>query len=151
MAEIVCAITDRELDLATLMSHLNQDSYGAVIWFVGNVRNLNEGREVSAVTYEGVVPLGEKTLGEICQECQNQWGSDLGLLVAHRIGCLKVGETSVVIGVASPHRNAAYEASRYIIEQIKRRLPIWKREHYVSGEDTWLRGMPLGGTHELKI
>lgn len=147
MGKCFCKITEEALDLSMLVGQLssvgNQDSKGAVNWFVGNVRNLNDEHAVEAVTYEGAAALGETVLFEICKESQIRWGLALDILVYHRVGCLRIGETSVVIGVSSAHRNEAFEASRYIIEQIKLRLPIWKREHYTSGEETWLRGVPL--------
>ncbi|WP_347357560.1 molybdenum cofactor biosynthesis protein MoaE [Bdellovibrio sp.] len=145
MGFVHCEITDDVLTPAKSWELLQNNTQGAIIWFLGNVRDHNEGQKVTAVTYEGVHSLGENVLRKICEECHEKWGADLGLLVSHRVGTLGVGETSIIIGVASSHRVAAYEASRYIIEQVKLRLPIWKKEHYASGAQAWLRGNSLNG------
>lgn len=145
MGFVHCEITPDILSPGKIWDLLQNKTQGAIIWFLGNVRELNEGQRVKAVTYEGLTVLGENTLKTICEECQEKWGSDLDFAVVHRVGTLVVGETSIVIGVASQHRGAAYEASRYIIEQVKLRLPIWKKEHYASGKEAWLRGNSLNG------
>lgn len=145
MGFIHCEITSNVISPTQSWNLLQNNTQGAIIWFLGNVRDHNEGQKVTAITYEGVPTLGEKTLKTICEECHEKWGRDLDFVVVHRTGTLMVGETSTLIGVASPHRVAAYEASRYIIEQIKLRLPIWKKEHYASGEEAWLRGSSLNG------
>lgn len=145
MGFVHCEITTDVLSPAKSWDLLQKNTQGATIWFLGNVRDYNEGRKVTSISYEGVPGLGESTLKMICRECHERWGQELDFVVAHRVGTLKVGETSIVIGVASPHRAAAFEASRYIIEQVKLRLPIWKKEHYANGEEVWLRGSPLNG------
>jgi len=143
MGFVHCEITSEVLSPAKSWDLMQNKTQGAIVWFLGNVRDHNDGERVTAVTYEGIHTLGENTLKEICEECHKSWGFELDLFVVHRVGTLVVGETSIIIGVASPHRVAAYEASRYIIEQVKLRLPIWKKEHYASGEEAWLRGNPL--------
>lgn len=145
MGFIHCEITSDVLSPVKSWDLMQNKAQGAIVWFLGNVRDANEGQRVTAITYEGVSSLGENTLQEICRECHEKWGPEMDLFVTHRVGRLEVGETSIIIGVASPHRTAAYEASRYIIEQIKLRLPIWKKEHYASGEEAWLRGVSLNG------
>ncbi|MBV2168635.1 MAG: molybdenum cofactor biosynthesis protein MoaE [Bdellovibrio sp.] len=145
MGFIHCEITHDVLSPAKSWDLLQNNTQGAIIWFLGNVRDHNEGQKVTAITYEGISVLGENTLKIICEECHDKWGPDLDFVVVHRVGTLLVGETSIIIGVASPHRAAAYESSRYIIEQIKLRLPIWKKEHYASGKEAWLRGNSLNG------
>ncbi len=118
---------------------------GAQVQFWGLVRNLHQGRSVVAVTYDAFRPLAEATLREIAQEAEARFGPDLGVAVFHRVGRLEVGEASVAIATSSPHRDAAYQANRYVIEQIKVRLPVWKQEHYVDGESAWLPGHSLVG------
>lgn len=117
--------------------------YGAVAQFVGVVRNHNRGRAVKAVEYDIFAPLARRVLEEICQETRKQWGEKTYLYVAHRHGKLAVGEASVIIIAATPHRDEAFTACRYIIEQIKLRAPIWKKEHYDSGESEWVKGHSL--------
>lgn len=129
------------LDLARLAARVRSPSHGAEASFVGVVRNRHEGRSVLAVTYDAFEPLAAKVLAEIAEEAAGKFSA----LVAaeHRVGRLAVGEASVAIAAGAPHRVEAFEACRYVIEEIKRRLPVWKREHYVDGESAWLSGCSL--------
>ncbi len=145
MSSILVRMTDEPLSTDSISRTLCRDDVGAQIIFSGVVRNRNDGRQVLAVTYDAHRPLAEKTFREIAEEACAQWGADLSVLVAHRAGRLSVGDVSVVIGVASPHREEAYEASRYVIEQLKVRSPVWKQEHYANGDSNWLKGHSLRG------
>jgi molybdopterin synthase catalytic subunit len=101
------------------------------------VRETNEGRAVSGLAYEAYDEMAEKELRSICEEAAERF--DVGALRAiHRIGELELGAVSVVIGVAAPHRVDCYEASRYVIEELKKRLPVWKHERYVGGDAAWV-------------
>lgn len=112
---------------------------GAVALFLGVVRNANEGRPVSGMEYEGYAAMAREELSAIVVEAARRAGS--GRVAAlHRLGALKVGEASVAIAVSSPHRAPAFDAARHVIEEIKKRLPVWKREHYLDGEPAWLEG-----------
>lgn len=117
--------------------------YGAVAQFVGIVRNHNHDRLVKAVEYDIFAPLAQRVLEEICHEAKKQWGEKSYIYAAHRYGKLTVGEASVAIVAATPHREEAFAACRYVIEQIKLRAPIWKKEHYDSGESEWVKGHSL--------
>jgi molybdopterin synthase catalytic subunit len=143
MGSILVGVTDAPLSAETLTRALPACEDGALLVFSGVVRNRNDGRPVLAVTYDAHVPLAESTFREIGEEARARWGVDLGVVVAHRTGRLAVGEVSTVIAVASPHRDEAYQASRYVIEQLKLRSPIWKQEHYADGDSAWLDGRPL--------
>ncbi len=112
---------------------------GAVLLFVGIVRNHNDGRPVTGMEYEAYEEMAGPVLDEIAGEAAERCGSDR-IVVVHRVGELDVGEASVAIAVSTPHRAEAYDASRFVIEAIKERLPIWKREHYESGERRWVPG-----------
>jgi len=125
-------ITEAPLKLDDLIAETEDHSSGALIVFAGVVRNHNEGQAVDGMTYEADVPLAEKVLAEIESEALSEF-SVHHCRIQHRIGSLKLGETSVIIVVRSPHRAEAYEASRYAIEELKRRAPIWKKEHYLGG------------------
>ncbi len=130
------------------MSQLPQISqippiHGAEILFLGKIRNHNLGKAVRAVSYDAHPTLAQKVLREICEEAQGKWGNDLCLIVIHRVGRVEINEISVVIQVSSTHRDEAYQASRYVIEQLKDRVPIWKKEHYLEGESEWLQGHAL--------
>lgn len=143
MGKISTAITENTLDISKALQFCHLETCGAEILFIGTVRNTNEGRRVSGVHYDGHIILGEKILRDMCEEAQSKWGDDLNFWVEHRLGTLKLGEASVVINVTSPHRDAAYMASRYVIEQIKVRLPVWKEEIYCEGDKEWLKGQTL--------
>lgn len=146
MSAIQVRMTNESLAIDAFSATLCRDDCGAQVIFCGVVRNLNEGRQVLAVTYDAHRALAEKTFREIAEEARALWGADLRVLVAHRTGRLAVGDVSVLIGVASPHRDEAYLASRYVIEQIKVRSPVWKQEHYADGDSGWLKGHPLLAT-----
>lgn len=130
-------ITDESLDGPGPFEDLGDHSDGAVLIFQGRVRETNEGRTVTGLGYQAYGEMAEKELRAICEEAAGRF--EVGAIsAAHRVGELDPGEVSVVIGVASPHRASCYEASRYVIEEIKARLPIWKRERYVDGDAVWV-------------
>lgn len=124
------------------LARISADEFGAVNFFMGVVRNLHAGKTVTGITYDAHEGLAKKTLEDICREAQGMWG-ETKLFVAHYIGYLPVGGASVLIGVSSPHREESFEACRYIIEEIKERLPVWKKEHYIDGTSGWLPGHSL--------
>ena len=126
------------LDLADVTSLVEAPDCGAVACFVGTVRNLNVGRRVLWLDYEAYEPLAGKAFEQIDREARERWPS-IRLAIHHRIGRLEIGEASVVIAAASPHRADAFAASRYAIERIKQIAPIWKHEHFEGGE-TWIEG-----------
>lgn len=132
-------ITTEPLDPAAVLAMVGAPNDGAVLLFLGTVRNQNEGRRVVGMRYDAYVAMAESVLAEIAAEAATRLGTDR-IVVAHRIGTLRVGEVSVAIAVSSPHRAEAYEASRYVIEEIKKRLPVWKEEHYTEGDARWLEG-----------
>jgi molybdopterin synthase catalytic subunit len=110
---------------------------GAVVTFVGRARNRSDdGREVFELEYEAYGPMAEKVLAEIASEAAERWGASIGIV--HRVGPVPIGEASVVIVSTAPHRDAAYQANRQVIEAIKERLPIWKRERFADGTE-WKR------------
>ena len=134
-----CRIVEEPIDAAALIGEVRAPSDGAVLVFVGVVRDSNEGREVGHLDYQAYPAMAEAVLREIVTEARDRW--DTGdIAVVHRIGRLEIGEASVAIAVASPHRSEAYDASRYIIEELKKRVPIWKREGYLEGDSEWLSG-----------
>ena len=143
MASIHCKVQDSSIVVDQLLSKIRNQENGGECFFLGVVRDLNHGKKVVAVSYDAHVELSEKVLTEICQEAAGKWGKNLDFLVVHRTGKLEVGEASVIVGVGSVHRDECYEASRYVIEQLKLRAPIWKKEHYQDGETEWLKGHAL--------
>jgi molybdopterin synthase catalytic subunit len=133
-------ITTEPIQPAELLGRVGSSMDGAVVLFVGLVRDHNEGEPVSGMTYEAYAPMAEKVLGQIAGEAAARLGTDR-LVVVHRVGDLRVGDVSVAIAVSSPHRDEAFDAARYVIEEIKQRLPVWKREHYLAGNSQWLDGI----------
>lgn len=133
------AITDQPIDTQALLEQITQPAHGAALLFVGTVRDLNEGRPVTGIRYEAYHAMAETVLAQIAGEAEARCGCETA--VAHRTGELGVGEASVAIAVSAAHRAPAFDAARYIIEEIKKRLPIWKHEHYASGETDWVGGV----------
>jgi molybdopterin synthase catalytic subunit len=134
-------VTD-PLELDPLLRETEDDASGALVIFYGTVRGENEGRPVQSMTYEAHVPLAEKALREIEQEALEKFGVRR-CRIQHRIGHLELGEPSVLIVVRAGHRDGAYAASRYAIDEVKQRAPIWKEEHYADGDSRYLDGVPL--------
>lgn len=132
-------ITAEPIELAGILADLAAPEDGAVVLFTGIVRNHNEGRSVSGVAYEAYRSMAERVLREIAQEAVARLGTDR-LAVVHRVGELRVGEVSVAIAASSAHRAEAFDACRYVIEEIKARLPVWKKERYVEGDARWVPG-----------
>lgn len=135
----VCRVTADPIDPAALLEGGVSPADGAALLFLGVVRDENEGRSVARLEYEAFAPMAEAEMSRIAAEAAARWGTG-AVSVVHRTGTLEIGEVSVAILVASPHRGDAYEASRYVIEELKKRLPIWKRESYVDGPSEWLGG-----------
>jgi molybdopterin synthase catalytic subunit len=134
-------VTKSRLDPAALDRAVAARGHGAVASFVGTVRTPHAGRAVKAVSYDCFVPLAEKELARIAAAAERRWPVRVG--VEHRIGTLKVGEASVAIAVGSGHRAEAFDACRWVIDELKRTLPVWKKEHYPRGDGRWLAGCAL--------
>ena len=135
---MVAAVTSAPLDLPALIAAVARHGDGAVASFSGIVRNRSQGRQVLFLEYEAYEPLALKALQRIVEETEGAWA---GTRVAlhHRIGRLDIGDASIVIAAASPHRADAFAACRYAIERVKQIVPIWKHEHFEGG-DTWIEG-----------
>jgi molybdopterin synthase catalytic subunit len=136
-----CRVTRSAIDPLELMHRVRSDADGAVLLFTGVVRDHDAGRPVEGLSYQAYEAMATEKLTAICEEVRSRF--EVGdIAVVHRVGELGVGEVSVAIAVAAPHRDPAYRASREVIERLKRELPIWKRERYVGGEEVWLEGTP---------
>lgn len=131
------AIVDRPIDSAALLEEVAKHRNGATVLFVGTVRDVNDGAPVTALDYSAYGAMAERELRAIVEEAAEKWDTT-DLVVEHRIGELSLGDVSVAIAAAHPHRAEAFEAARYVIEELKRRAPIWKREHYVDGRSEWV-------------
>ncbi len=129
--------SSKPLDLQALRRELTDPSCGGFASFEGWVRNHNEGQRVSKLEYEAFVPLAIREGERVIEEARERFGLR-NLLCVHRLGELELGEVAVWVGAASSHRDEAFRACRYIIDEVKHRLPIWKKEHYLSGTSGWV-------------
>jgi molybdopterin synthase catalytic subunit len=130
-------MTDRSIDTARLQRALTNPAAGGYCAFEGWVRNENEGQVVERLEYEAYEPLAIAEGEKVIAEAKTRYGI-LDAHCVHRVGLLDIGECAVWIGVASGHRDEAFRACRYIIDEIKQRLPIWKKEHYADGDSGWV-------------
>jgi len=128
-------VTDA-IDVATLERELVTDQCGAVCTFLGIVRDHHEGQGVEAVSYEAYPEMAGAELARLCREAEQSWPG-VRAVVVHRTGRLEIGEASVAILAAAPHRAESFEAARFLIEEIKKSVPIWKKDHYRDGEESW--------------
>jgi molybdopterin synthase catalytic subunit len=131
-------VTAEPLDVQAIARLVASDDCGAVATFVGLVRDHNLGRRVLWLEYEAYAPLAVRTFERIASECVERWPS-ARVAVHHRVGRLDVGEASVVIAAAAPHRPDAFASCRYAIERVKQIAPVWKHEHFEGG-DVWIEG-----------
>ena len=123
---------------------IKSSAYGASIVFTGTVRNINDGKEVTGMTYDSHDEIVLKSFEEIYKEAEDKLKiEDKAVFIEHIKGYVELGEVSIIIAVACKHRDQAYVLSRYIIEEIKKRSPIWKKEHYKNEESEWLKGSPI--------
>ena len=123
--------------IAALTREVAADDRGAVSIFLGTVRNSNEGRAVNGIDYSAYDAMAVAEMTRIVDEASERF-PDVVIAVEHRLGTLQVGDVSVAIACAHAHRAQALDANRYVIEELKRRVPIWKREHYLDGTSEWV-------------
>ena len=132
-------ITESPIAAAAVLEMVGAPDDGAAVLFLGTVRRENEGRPVRGLRYEAYQSMAETELATIVREVQERTGVQ-DIVAVHRVGELQIGEVSVAIAASSPHRAAAFDAARAVIEEIKHRLPVWKHEHYADGAARWLEG-----------
>jgi molybdopterin synthase catalytic subunit len=140
----VFRVTNDPIDLAELVRYVGDPQAGAIVPFIGTTRDNNEGRKVIALDYEAYPEMAEKELARIGADAAKLWPI-CRMAIVHRLGPVRIGEASVIIVVSSAHRDAAFAASRFAIEEIKKTVPIWKKEVYEGGE-VWIgtqTGQPL--------
>jgi molybdopterin synthase catalytic subunit len=129
-------LTEQPIDVAALIAEVQSPTRGGISVFLGAVRNHHAGREVLRLHYSAYRPMAEAECARIVAEAQARW--DAATAIQHRVGRLEIGETAVAVIAASAHREEAFAACRYLIEQTKRRVPIWKREFYADGSVSWV-------------
>ena len=137
-------IKEKTISLSDAEKFISSTNYGASIYFTGTVRNQNNNKSVIGITYDSHDNLVIKSFKEIYQEAEKKLNiKDKSVFIEHAKGYLNLGEISIIIALACKHRDEAYVLSRYIIEEIKKRTPIWKKEHYQNNESKWLKGNPI--------
>ncbi|NIP78219.1 MAG: molybdenum cofactor biosynthesis protein MoaE [Gemmatimonadetes bacterium] len=132
-------VTRDPIEPAAVLERVGAAGDGAIVLFLGTVRDHNRGVPVDGLTYDAYDEMASKVLGEIAAEAAERLGTDR-IAVVHRVGSLGIGDVSVAIAASSPHRAESFDAARYVIEEIKKRLPVWKKEHYAEGGSEWLEG-----------
>lgn len=131
--------SERALDPTQLLSEVGDPTAGAVILFLGTARNHSDGTTgITHLEYEAYPGLVEQKLAEIARETVDKWPL-VRLAVEHRVGDVAVGQPSVAVAVSSAHRDEAFEAARFVIDELKKRVPIWKKEHWEGGGE-WVEG-----------
>ena len=134
---MLLAVRDAPLDVNEAVQAVSHAGAGGIATFLGVVRDTNEGRRVLRLEYEAYASMAEKELARIASEIEAEV-SGVRVAALHRVGMLEIGDVAVVCAASAPHREEAFVAARKLIDRIKERLPIWKREHYVDGDAQWV-------------
>ena len=130
-------VTTDLISAQTVNDQVKRPSDGAVVTFDGIVRDNFDGRSVRSLEYEAYVDMAEKKMAEIGAETQQKFAVG-EIAMIHRLGALNIGESSIVIAVAAPHRQAAFEACAYAMDRVKEEVPVWKKEFFADGDDHWV-------------
>lgn len=133
-------VTADAIDPEQVVRGVASSSDGAVVVFHGVTRDHNAGRQVVELEYEAYSPMAEDVMQQIIDEARERWDI-AGVAVVHRTGVVAIGEASMCLAIAAPHRDAAYAASQYFVDELKQRVPIWKKERFVGGE-VWINDSP---------
>jgi molybdopterin synthase catalytic subunit len=137
-------ITNDKISIASAEKFISSSKFGASIFFTGTVRDVNENKKVTGITYDAHDEMVIKSFEEIYQEASEKLKiTNKAVFIEHTKGYLSLGDISILIAVACKHRDQAYVLSRYIIEEIKKRSPIWKKEHYEDQTTEWLKGKSI--------
>ncbi len=129
-------LTHTPIDMPGLILTVSAPERGGIATFLGLVRNHQDGQAVLRLEYSAYEPMAEAEAARIVAEAESRWPVRIAL--SHRLGDLAVGDTAVVVVAASAHRTPAFEACRYVIEELKRRVPVWKKEYYADGTVKWV-------------
>ena len=135
---------NNKIKISDAEKFLSSSKFGAIIYFIGTVRNINENKKVIGITYDSKDSMVLKSFKDIYRESESKLGiKDKAVFIEHVKGYVAVEEKSIIIGVGCKHRDEAYNLSRYIIEEIKKKTPIWKKEHYTDKDSEWLKGVAI--------
>src|SRR5688572_2017928 len=131
------SLTDQPIDTAALLAHVGSPRAGAVVLFLGTVREMTGERRTVALDYECYPQMAEKKLAELEAEARRRWNL-VECAIVHRLGHLELGEASVAVAVSTPHRQDAFEAGKWLIDTLKQVVPIWKQENWDDGTTEWV-------------
>ena len=137
-------LTHDPIDVGSLAHAVHSPARGGLVIYAGQVRDHHEGRAVRRLEYSAYPAMAEAECRAIVDEAATRW--PVAVALRHRLGVLEVGELAVAVAVAGAHRGEAFEACRWIIDEVKRRVPIWKRESYADGSEAWVDPTAPGGT-----
>jgi molybdopterin synthase catalytic subunit len=137
-------LTERPIRLDALVAQVEAPDRGGIATFLGIVRDHHAGRAVERLEYSAYAPMAEAEIAAIVVEAEGRWPAKVA--VEHRVGALGIGDVAVAIAAGAGHRDAAFDACRYVIEELKRRVPIWKKEFYADGTVAWVDPTAPGGT-----
>ena len=133
-----------KIDILKAEKFLSSSNFGAIIYFVGTVRDLNENKKVTGITYDSRDTMVIKSFEKIYKDAELKLKiKDKAVFIEHVNGYVAIKEKSIIIGAACKHRDEAYNLSRFIIEEVKKKSPIWKKEHYANEESEWLKGVSI--------
>jgi len=139
-------LTSRKIDPEDVLKSVGDPGAGAVVLFLGTVRDNSEAGQVERIRYEAYEPMAERSLAMTEDDVKRRWPATKAVRIVHRVGELAVGEVSVAVAVSSAHRAEAFEACRHAIESIKHDAPIWKREKLADGKEVWVEGARIGSS-----
>jgi len=144
---IHCNVLDvkkEKINISKAQKFIASSKCGASLFFMGTVRNENNNKKVTGITYDSHDGMVKKSFQEIYEEAKKKFKFEtITIFVEHAKGYVALGEVSILIAIACKHRKEVYEVSRFFIEEIKKRTPIWKKEHYEGKETEWLKGNPV--------
>lgn len=141
-------LTRNAIDPGALIAAVSAPERGGIACFVGAVRDHHEGRGVVGLEYSAYDAMADAVAAAILAEAESRW--PVAVALRHRLGPVPIGEAAVVVAAAGGHRDEAFAACRYVIEEVKRRVPIWKRERYVDGSEAWVDPTAAGGLHPVR-
>jgi molybdopterin synthase catalytic subunit len=145
----VIRLTHNPIDTQTALTQVQSTQAGAVVLFLGTAREFTLGRQTIGLMYEGYVEMAERKLAELESQARERWPV-IECVLIHRLGAVELGEASVLVAVSTPHRRDAFEAAEWLMDTIKREVPIWKQEHWADGTIDWVHpgcemGVPAPG------
>jgi len=134
-------LTHDAIDYTALTESVRSDLSGAVVLFLGTVREMTDGRKTVALDYEAYPAMAQTKMAELEADARNKWPVD-NVGIVHRLGHLEVGDVSVAVAISCPHRQQAFEAGKFLIDQLKLTVPIWKKENFSDGTTEWVHPQP---------